>query len=330
MDINRKSHLFQEADPSLIQKIFTEKLHTGPRLETELISGGLFNTAYKASCGGQEYVIRFGPVNQHLLMGFEKNLMEAEAYVYGLCRKHQITCPRVLACDTSHSLTDRDYMIEEYISGTVMLDAGLLPEQKETLFEAMGEYAAKLHAVTNDRFGFVSRILKENQAYTWAQCLIREAGEILDALVRGRHLDGEAAGRILRVFTDNRSLLDEIRTPHLLHTDLWEGNVIIAFEGGKPYLKTVIDADRAVFGDEDFEWAAPWMDMPGIRRGAGIREETFLKPDRQMRRQIYRVFYALIGCYAGIYEYEDMDMYQSGKKEAVQAAGLALHDAGTE
>lgn len=106
--------------------------------------------------------------------------------------------------------------------------------------------------------------------------------------------------------------------------------MIIAFEGGKPYLKTVIDADRAVFGDEDFEWAAPWMDMPGIRRGAGIREETFLKPDRQMRRQIYRVFYALTGCYAGIYEYEDMDMYQSGKKEAVQAAGLALHDAGTE
>ncbi len=318
--MNRKSCLFQEEDTSLIQQIFAEKLHKDLSCPAQLMSGGLFNTIYKVQCADQIYVIRFGPVNRHLLMGFEEHLMEAEYYVYSLCKEREITCPDVLVCDTSRSLVNRDYMIMKYISGSVMLDAGLLNGQKGELFEQIGAYAANLHTLTDNRFGFVSRILTERHTYSWAECLIREAEEITDALVRGQHMSRQEAGGILHAFLDHETLLNEIRIAHLLHTDLWEGNVMTACRDGRPYLKTVIDADRAVFGDEDFEWAAPWMNIPAVLQGAGICEEDFYRPERKMRRQIYRIFYALMNCYAGIFEYHDIDMFWGGKEEAARTA----------
>lgn len=317
MDINRKSNLFQEVETSLIQKIFAEKLHVKKLLTIELISGGLFNTSYKVKDEVQTYIIRFSPVNQHLVMGFEEHLMAAENYVYSLCKKHRITCPEVLVCDTSRHLLDRDYMITFCIPGTVMADAKLSATEKEKIYEDMGEYAGKLHAVTNDRFGFVSRILTENHAFTWSECLIREVKELLTSLKCTQYFTSEEAEAILRVFTQNQELLDEIQTPHLMHTDLWEGNVILSFENERPFIKTIIDGDRAVFGDVDFEWAAPWMDMPGIRRGAGLKQEEFFAPKRRARQQIYRIFYAVMNCYIGAFEYNDRELFHTGKREAM-------------
>lgn len=39
---------------------------------------------------------------------------------------------------------------------------------------------------------------------------------------------------------------------------------------------------------------------------------------------IYRVFYALINCYVGVYEYNDMDMYHTAKKEILQIINLLV------
>lgn len=131
MDVNRKSNLFGEVEIPLIQKIFAEKLHIDQPLDIDLISGGLFNTSYKVKTGTKKYILRFSPVNEHLVMGFEAHLMAAENYVYTLCEEHQIICPKVLVCDTSRRLLDRDYMITSYIPGTVMIDAALSERERE-------------------------------------------------------------------------------------------------------------------------------------------------------------------------------------------------------
>lgn len=317
MDINRTSNLFQEVEPSLIKKIFQETQITDELIAITLLNGGLFNTTYKVKTAAETYIIRFSPVNQHLLMGFEKNLMIAENHVYSLCKAHQISCPKVIACDTSRKLLDRDYMITSYIPGTVMSNATLAEHEKSLLFESVGKYAASLHAITSDRFGFVSRILTKQQTYSWSECLIREVKEILSALEYKSCFSTDEVACILNVFMRNQCLLDEIKTPHLLHTDLWEGNFIISYNDKKPFLKTVIDGDRAVFGDIDFEWAAPWMNIPAIQKGAGIIKENFLTPSRMKRRNIYRIFYALINCYVGAVEYNDWNMFYEGKKEVL-------------
>lgn len=330
MDINRKSNLFQEVDMRMIQKIFAEKLHENSLISVNLVSGGLFNTTYKVQGCHGTYIIRFGPVNRHLLIGFEQNLMAAENYVYTLCRANQMACPNVLVCDSSRSLLDRDYMITEYIHGTVMAEAQF--SDRDRIYEAMGAYARSMHTITNDRFGFVSRILTDHQTYTWAECLQREVNEMLDSLKQGGYFTQDEYLLVQRIYIENQPLLDEIKTAHLLHTDLWEGNVIISIPEEEsenrtehdvqayPEIRAVIDSDRAVFGDVDFEWAAPWMNIPAIYRGAGIDtgSKEFHGVKRIRRRQIYRIFYEMINCYVGAFEYNDQEMYRSCKQNALQ------------
>lgn len=316
--MNEKSNLYQRVERDVIEKILRDKLGMEQDFQVSVLSGGMFNTTYEVSWEDGHVILRFGPVNRHLIMGFEEHLMEAEAYVYKLCEKAEIPCPHVLVCDTSRKLLDRDYMITEYVSGETMVKAALTQQESERLFEEMGQYTSRLHEITGDRFGFVSRLVSEKESYSWAQCLIREAEDILERLMKAGGLDVEEAGLFHRVFTENRELLDEVRVPRLLHTDVWSGNVILSRKGGVPGVKMIIDGDRAVFGDTDFEWAAPWMDVPGIFRGAGIPDEDFYDSKRVRRRRIYRMFYYLMECYVGIGEYNDWGLFNKRREESME------------
>lgn len=40
--------------------------------------------------------MRVSPVNRHLLVGYEENLMNAETYVYSICQQIGIPCSKVL------------------------------------------------------------------------------------------------------------------------------------------------------------------------------------------------------------------------------------------
>lgn len=180
--MNKQSNLFQEISTEIIRDIFVNTLQEEIIWETALLDGGLFNTTYivEYSSSHKKAVLRLGPVNRHLLMGFEENLMNAEVYTYSICQTIGIPCSKVLACDTSKKIIDRDFMIVEYIPSVVMSKAELI-EETQTL----------------------------------------------------RHQ-----------FYKSRELLDEIRTPHLLHTDLWEGNVLL--DRDTLEIAAIIDSDRAM------------------------------------------------------------------------------------
>lgn len=109
-----------------------------------------YGTAHKKA------VLRLGPVNRLLIMGFEENLMKVEVYVYSVCKRIGIPCSNVLSCDTSKSVIDRDFMIVEFIPSIVMAKADLTEEKRKKLYFQMGQYLSKLHQITGTGFGFVS------------------------------------------------------------------------------------------------------------------------------------------------------------------------------
>lgn len=320
MNANVNSSLFMEVEEDIVRRIFSEKLNIEDVDNISLIGGGMFNTTYEAARGSERWIIRFGPVNRQLLMGFEHGLMEAENEVYRLCGAHHIPSPKVLVCDTSREILERDYMIVEYVPGTVMLSAALGEPQKQALYEEMGRYAARLHGITGERFGFVSRLAAGGGFYSWWECLMYEAEDILGRLQGCSGVTEEEAACLRKVFAGNRELLDAVKVPQLLHTDLWEGNVLVDTRREQPCICMVIDGDRAIYGDEDFEWAAPWLDNPAVRRGAGVDTEAFLEPQRVRRREIYRVFYYLIEGYVGIGEYNNPQQYRNGIDQALDHA----------
>ncbi|MCI9215226.1 MAG: phosphotransferase [Oscillospiraceae bacterium] len=109
--------------------------------------------------------------------------------------------------------------------------------------------------------------------------------------------------------TPTASLLDAAGPPCLLHTDLWEGNVLL--DRDTHAILALIDGDRAVYGDPDFEFASSWMDVPALLAGYGIDPSEDISPDRRKRRTLYRLFYALLEAYTPFEKYRDRSPYDN-------------------
>ena len=301
--MNTQSSLFKEVSIESIRDIFDCALLENVIWEARLLDGGLFNTTYMVEYGSahKKAVLRLGPINRHLLMGFEENLMEAEIYVYSVCRKIDVPCSNVLAYDTSKQMIDRDFMIVEYIPSVAMVNTELTEEQQNHLDFQIGKQLAKLHQVTGDSFGFVSRIRAGKYFKKWSDAIIFEIEDISERLEKSGGIRGKKVNALREVFYQSRNLLDEIKEPHLLHTDLWAGNVLLNKDTME--IAAIIDGDRAVFGDVDFEFACSWMNNPAIKDGYGIHLQEFLHPNRVKRRQLYQMFFCLLEAYSYVIIY---------------------------
>lgn len=313
--MNRQSNLFREVSQETIQAIFFHALRESDIWETKLLEGGMFNTTYYVEYGTahRKAVLRLGPVNRHFVAGFEQNLMNAEVYTYSVCRNIGIPCSRVLACDTSKTVIDRDFMIVEYIPSVAMVNLDLPAEKRKILYFQMGRYLKKLHRVKGESFGFVSRICAGKTFDTWSEALIYEVCDMAQRLQKAGGMSSREEEALLSEFRRNRSLLDEIKEPHLLHTDLWVGNVLL--DEKTLEILAIIDGDRAVFGDVDFEFACPWMEEPDLWDGYGFVPEKTGCSARGKRKRLYQMFFYLLEAYVGYCEYNNPDLYRVRKQQ---------------
>lgn len=110
--------------------------------------------------------------------------------------------------------------------------------------------------------------------------------------------------------------LDEVQTPHLVHTDLWLGNVLVTAGGEKPEFAAIIDADRAMWGDpeQDFSSICWTHNEPSFWEGYG-------KPLSQeghglIRRTAYTLLWNLLDTYVFDQEYIAPAEAEANKKEA--------------
>lgn len=321
--MNKQSYLYAEIPPEQIQFLYQKTLQVTAPVSASLLSGGLFNTTYHVSCEetGLDTVLRLGPVNRHLLMRFEENLMKAEEYVYQLCREQRIVCSNVLACDTSRRWIDRDFMIVAYIPSVVLCDAGLTEEQKAPLYLEVGRQTKKMHGITNQSFGRVSEILSGLSFLSWYEYLLSELEDIGNRIARDNGMKQEVLERARQVLMKNQSLLDEIKVPRLVHTDLWEGNILLDKQA-KNKVAAVIDADRAIFGDPDYDLACPWMTNEVFLKGYEIEEnsfhmEEFNSAKRKTRRNIYQMSYHFLDAYVNLSEYHNRQEYETHMASAL-------------
>lgn len=328
--MNFKSSLFKEATLEEIRQIFSHSLGEDEIHETRMLKGGLFNTTYFVVYGQdkKKAVLRIGPVNRHLLMGFEENLMQAENYVCKVCHEQGIPCSNILACDTSKEIIDRDYMIAEYIPSVVMSEAGLTEDEKAPICRALGRYLKKLHEVTGESFGYVSRVVSGHPFSTWGDAFCYEADDILKRLEAAGGFTKEEAEAARDVFFSRKELLDEIKVPHLLHGDVWEPNVLLNED--RTEVAALIDEDRSSFGDIDFEFAGNWIQNPSLKESYGYEKMEEMSEDRKERIRLYRFYYVILEAYVWLAEYNDMDIFRERKQEALKTVKELAGNAGEE
>lgn len=320
--MNKNSYLYQEITLEEIQFLYEKALNITSPAAVSLLSGGLFNTTYRVICkeSGMDTVLRLGPVNRHLLVRFEENLMEAENYVYKLCKEQGVVCSEVLVCDTSRVWIDRDFMIVSYIPSAAMCDAGLLDEQKLPLYREIGRLAKRMHCITSPTFGRVSEILSGLSFSRWSEYLLSELEDVCKRLVRDHGMETGSIKRFQQVIKKYQTWLDEIKIPRLVHTDLWEGNILLD-QQKKERVVAIIDSDRAIFGDPDYDLACPWLTTDAFFEGYEVNANVFHKEEfssikRTTRRKIYNMMYCLLDAYVGLSEYNNPELYKDNMKRS--------------
>lgn len=317
--MNIGSKIFKELTVEEIHQIVEHYFKSFSGLRITMMKGGLFNTTYKLILDSpcRELVLRVGPVNREHLLPYEQKLMSAERYVYGLLSGKRIPCPKILVCDTTQSIIERDYMITEFIPSVPLTDLNAAEEEKEKLYEEIGSLTRQMHSITTGKFGRASDVEHQGGYERWGDFLTAQAVEIGEICLQHDVHEETTVRRVIRLFEDQTWLFDNITTPHLVHTDLWAGNVLVGTspETGQFEVAAIIDADRALFGDIDYEFASPWLINEAFLRGYG---ECYTSNDTAhlLKMDTYRLIYSFIDAYVWKVQYDNMAEYENNKTRA--------------
>ena len=272
----------------------------------EELTEGLCNTAYRmVLSNGQKVVLKVTSGNNKGFMSNESGMMDAEVSAMNIVAEQtDIRVAKVYRYDTSREIIDGNYFLMESLDGDSWFSRkeSLSDEVNQSLSRETGCVQKKLAGIRSDHFGMLGD--KEHSfsnQYDFLKYLITNV--VNDA--RAVHVEfGVSYDEITEALEKDKELFLEIRTPSLVHWDMWEGNIFI--KNNK--LAGIIDWERAM-------WADPMMDdrfrfhtrNQAFLDGFGITE---LSGAEERRILWYDVFLYLTMMTEPTYrEYEDDGQY---------------------
>ena len=289
------SRLYQELSKNVLEQLIYQYFGEID-FTAEVLKGGMFNTTYLLETSDDKFVLRLGPIHQELLLPFEENLMAAEKFVYEQFKKSEIPTSELVICDESKAYINRDVMIVRYIPSQVLSE-----NESSHYYEQVGKLTAKMHQIKSKKFGRISQILRGKSYDKWSEYLQNECADVSRALLRYELFSTEEVSEIVKCFEKYQVLLNEIKSPCLVHADLWSGNVLV----DKQEVVAIIDADRAIFGDKDFEFAGGWLINDDFLCGYG--ENLGQSQAAEIRRMLYQILQGMIDAYVWSIEYENSE-----------------------
>lgn len=155
--------------------------------------------------------------------------------------------PRTLAADFSHQLIDRDWLIQTVVPGTAWtaLETRLTTAERADLWRQLGGLAASLHTVVGDDFGPPERPRRR-----WSDVVNDDLAGMLHDWQR---FDLPNRARIVALAAEvarQRAVLDEVRMPHLVHSDLDPRHVFVdRGSDGALRITGLIDHEYGRFAD---------------------------------------------------------------------------------
>lgn len=270
------------------------------------LGGGTYNTVLRVATnggssggdetGGGEVVVKVPPPLSVPQMSYEFGITGTEAEFYRLAADRGITSvPRTLYhghVDGAEALVLSVCPGEPWPTLSEQLDR----DHRFALRHAVGRELAALHAISGPGYGYPAVPLLP----TWREAFVGMVDTVLrDAARFGVALPRDAA-TISRIVDRVSPVLDEVRTPALVHFDLWDGNILVDTSQDSPRLGGLIDAERAFWGDPLAELVSLWLlgDVdPDDGLLAGYREaggELDLDASARTRLALYRIYLYLI------------------------------------
>lgn len=257
------------------------------------LNDGFFNSGFLVDLDGcRKMVLKVSPIKNIRVMRYEKNIMDTEVYVLNKLNSVQgVPAPKVLFYDKSRELIENEYFFMEYIEGIPLnkIREKLTEGQFGSISSQIAECMKKINEITGDYFGCISQ--EEKRFGSWGEAflymineLLEDAGDADVSLPFGYEV-------IYDLIYRQRSILDEVHTPSLVHKDLWEGNIFIDPETMK--VNGIIDCERALFGDPLLDPVCAFM-LDNKSFMLKYFGRTELKREEYIRSVLYKVYLYLI------------------------------------
>ncbi|WP_405143932.1 aminoglycoside phosphotransferase family protein [Paenibacillus sp. FSL H7-0942] len=269
-----------------------------------LLQGGLFNTTYRIQLEHTPYtdvILRLAPERGEMAAGsasdplfsFERTMMSAEPIVYEYYRKAGIPAPNIIACDDSGSIISRTYMFMEFIPSKQLDHASISDINKERLYHQLGAYTAIMHQIEGASFGWPQGDGSIKGSDQWSEVLYSFAEETALKAARADYMPG-VGEEIAAIFMQNKDLFDQVTRPVLVHNDLWEANVLVHQENGELNIAAIIDGDRSMFADREFEAI---LSSESVAFHEGYDRPLDSSAEGQARRLAYRILSSYFNAY---------------------------------
>ena len=271
------------------------------------LSGGFCSAVYLVETAEEKMVLKLASGTGVKVMRNEVKYIPTEAEMLKLFQEWlDIPMPKLLFYDDSGEIGDVPYFFMSYLDGVPLCDDQTITDaQRADVKKEMGEITRKICSLKADIFGIPNipeSYCKKNSdfinlLFDWLLC---------DAEEKGIAIPGITSADLKKLIRKYGKELDEVTVPVYVHTDTWDGNLLI--KNGK--LTGLIDYAAVLWADpllsHDFH---DFGDVPNPYFLQGYSKIEFTK-NENIRIQIYRIWQRLgmvVEC--GYREYEDPHMY---------------------
>ncbi|MCW3792292.1 aminoglycoside phosphotransferase family protein [Paenibacillus sp. LS1] len=272
--------------------------------EFVLLQGGLFNTTYRIqleNASVTDVILRLAPERAEMAAGsasdplfsFERTMMAAEPIVYEYYCKAGIPAPNIITCDDSGSIIPRTYMFMEFIPSKQLDHISISETDKERLYHQLGAYTATMHQIEGASFGWPQGDGSIKGSDQWSEVLHSFAEETALKAKQAEYMPG-VGEEITAIFIKNKDLFDQVTRPVLVHNDLWEANVLVHVENGELNIAAIIDGDRSMFADREFEAI---LSTESMAFHEGYDRPLDPSADGKARRLAYRILSSYFNAY---------------------------------
>ncbi len=314
---NSGSHLYKELDEQTIAALVYDYAD-GELLEFSLQSGGLFNTTYKITLAdNRSMILRVGPIRPDLLMYYEKDMMAAEAFVFAAMEAADIPCSHVVA---TGQVDGRDFMLVDYIESVPLSGVPLSSEDRDTVMNEAIDALSRLHQMTGPAYGRVAEVLMGRGHPDWYSHVLYEVETLMAQARSCGSFSAAEAEHLIACIRHCKDALSEIRRPTLCHGDLWGGNVLVKQADDGWHLAAIIDMDRSLYGDIDFDLGCPWF------RHKDLFNEPKNSKNRRIRQAIYDMMFFIYEAHVWYLQYDNKKHADNSRRIVLQKASALLKD----
>ncbi len=216
-------------------------------LDYKELTDGMCNVAYYINFNdGSKSILKISAADNSGFMSQEVNMMYAEVETMRLLKKNNIPCiAEVQYYDNSRTICTGEYFFMEVFEGENLhtYRDKISEAEFSSLRFAVGEFQRSLLNITNDTFGLFGDF--DNKFDNFYDFLVHLITNLVEDSAK-KNIDlGVERSKIIELLSKERKYFDEVKTPNLVHFDMWEGNVFV--NEGK--INGVIDWERSIWGD---------------------------------------------------------------------------------